>query len=49
MNSRKVADKLAKQLDSIRSKKIQAIKSRISEGKYQVNNLAIAKALFLAR
>ena len=43
------SEKLVKQLSGVRRKKIQKIKSRISSGKYKVDNLRLAKALFMAR
>lgn len=49
MNSLKESEKLAKQLNAIRQKKISRLKSRIVSGKYKVNNMDLAKALFLAR
>ena len=41
--------KLARQMAALRHKKIKALKTKISSGKYHVDNLSIAKALFLAR
>lgn len=49
MNSKKASDKLARELCSVRQKKIMKIKSKIVAGRYRVNNMDLAKALFLAR
>jgi anti-sigma28 factor (negative regulator of flagellin synthesis) len=49
MNTARVSSVLAKQLATIRRKKIQKLKSRIAAGRYSVSNTALAKALFLAR
>ena len=49
MNSYKVSDKLMKQLNSVRQKKISKLKNKIIAGKYRVSNVALAKALFLAQ
>jgi anti-sigma28 factor (negative regulator of flagellin synthesis) len=53
MNTSKIqsdaSGKLARQMASMRHKKIQSLKTKITSGKYRVDNLSIAKALFLAR
>lgn len=49
MNSHKTSEKLLKQLNEVRQKKISRIKSKITAGKYRVSNEALAKALFLAQ
>lgn len=49
MNSGAVSTKILRQLSSVRRKKIQKIKSKITSGKYKVDNLQLAKALFMAR
>lgn len=49
MDSKITSEKLAKQLASIRDKKVKRLKTQISSGKYQVNNFSLAKALFFAR
>lgn len=48
MNSHNATEKLAKELSMVRKKKVQGIKSKILNGKYHVDNLALVKALFLA-
>ena len=48
MNAAKTTERLVRQLSCVRQKKILQIKSKISSGKYKVNNLELAKALFLA-
>ncbi|MCO6432348.1 MAG: flagellar biosynthesis anti-sigma factor FlgM [Deltaproteobacteria bacterium] len=49
MNSKRESEKLAKQLNNLRARKISKLKSRIVAGKYHVSNMDLAKALFLAR
>lgn len=49
MNSKQESEKLAKQLSNVRQRKIERIKTRIASGRYHVNNMELAKALFLAR
>lgn len=48
MNAESATEKLVKELSMVRKRKIQQIKSRISAGKYRVNNVQLVKALFLA-
>lgn len=54
MNSKHVVTpqasvRLAREMSAVHHKKIRSLKSKISSGKYHVDNLALAKALFLAR
>lgn len=49
MNTARVSSELAKELATIRRKKIQRLKAKIAAGKYSVSNAALAKALFLAQ
>lgn len=49
MNSKKTSEKLARQLSAMRHKKVLALKSRISSGRYKVDNATLAKALFLSQ
>ena len=48
MNSKKVSERLEKELLQVRQKKIQRLRSRINTGRYYVNNLELAKALLLS-
>jgi|GEM_PF-6936467 len=48
MDSSSVAERLVKELSTVRKKKIQQIKSKISAGKYRVSNIELLKALFMA-
>jgi anti-sigma28 factor (negative regulator of flagellin synthesis) len=48
MNSNLVTVRLAKELSVVRKKKVQQIKSKLSTGKYRVDNLELVKALFLS-
>lgn len=45
MNAKKITSKLAKQLSTVRNKKVQKLKAQISSGQYQVNNLDLARAI----
>jgi anti-sigma28 factor (negative regulator of flagellin synthesis) len=47
MNSKKATEKLARELDAIRYRKIRKIKDRICSGTYRVSNKLLAKALFV--
>lgn len=49
MNTARVSSELAKELASIRRKKIQKLKAKIAAGRYTVSNAVLAKALFLAQ
>ena len=49
MNPKKESDKIAKQLSSVRQKKIAKLKAQITTGRYHITNAALAKALFLAQ
>ena len=49
MNCRRESSRIARQLTTVRQKKIDKIKTKILAGKYRIDNLEIAKALFLAR
>ena len=52
MNSEVATAKLEKQLTNIsagRRKKIAKLKNKVDSGKYKIDNLALAKALFMAR
>lgn len=49
INSKRESEKLAKELASVRQKKISRIKTRIASGKYKISACELAKALFLAR
>ncbi len=48
MNAKRTSEKLARQLRSVRQKRIQSLKSKIVNGRYKVDNSLVAKALFLA-
>lgn len=41
-------EKLAKQLQAIREKKIRKLKAKLSEGRYEVQNAKIARNLFIS-
>lgn len=47
MNTVLTSKKLERQLSSVRHSKVKRLKSRIATGKYKINNLALARALFL--
>lgn len=49
MNSQLASEKMKKQLKAVRSKKIKRLKAQISSGSYRVDNLRVAKALFLSQ
>ena len=49
MNSSAHTDKVMQQLTKIRRKRVSKIKNKINSGQYHIDNLAIAKALFLAK
>lgn len=49
MDSKKASEKLERQLSSVRNRKIQKLKNRISSGKYHIDTFCLAKALFLSR
>lgn len=49
MDSKSGSEKLLRQLSKIRRKKISKLKNKITSGKYKVDNLSLAKALFLSR
>ena len=49
MNKKKQTDKMARELISVRLKKINRLKQKIHSGKYKVNNEELAKALFLSQ
>lgn len=48
MNSQVASEKIVTQLSGVRRKKIQKIKNKISSGKYRIDNVRLAKALFMA-
>jgi anti-sigma28 factor (negative regulator of flagellin synthesis) len=48
MNSKKESEKLAKELEAVRYRKIRKIRSRISSGSYHISNKLLAKSLFIA-
>ena len=43
------AEKVAKELSHVRKKKMAKIRKRIQNGKYEVSNWDLAKALFLSQ
>ncbi|NMC62604.1 MAG: flagellar biosynthesis anti-sigma factor FlgM [SAR324 cluster bacterium] len=49
MDPQKTSKKFAKQLNSLRHKKVLSLKNRIAKGKYKISNLEIAKALFMSQ
>ncbi len=49
MESQVASEKIVTQLSGVRRKKIQKIKNKISSGKYRIDNVRLAKALFMAR
>ena len=49
MNSKRTSNVIARQMDSVRKKKIKKLKNRIVSGKYQINNMELAISLFMAR
>jgi len=49
MNSEIASAKLVRQLSSVRRKKIAKLKTKVVSGKYKIDNLALAKALFMSR
>ncbi len=49
MDSKEASNKLLKQLEKTRQKKIQKLKHRIGTGKYHVDTIELAKALFMSR
>ena len=49
MQTKNTADKLKKELERARARKVASLKNKIESGNYQVSNIAVAKALFLAQ
>ncbi|MBN8549148.1 MAG: flagellar biosynthesis anti-sigma factor FlgM [Deltaproteobacteria bacterium] len=49
METQVTSEKMVNQLSGVRRKKIQKIKNKISSGKYRIDNVRLAKALFMAR
>lgn len=49
MNQAVASEKIVRELSNVRRKKIQKIKSKITSGKYRIDNVRLAKALFMAR
>ena len=49
MDPKKTSQKMARQLNNVRHKKIANLKTRIAKGKYRISNSELAKALFLAQ
>jgi anti-sigma28 factor (negative regulator of flagellin synthesis) len=49
MSSNVASEKLVRQLSGVRRKKIEKLKTKITSGKYKIDNLRLAKALFMAR
>ncbi len=49
MQTKTIAEKLKRDLLKARAKKVASIKNKIDSGKYNINNLALAKALFLSQ
>ena len=49
MNSVVESSKLEKDLNRVRNKKISKLKQKIASGKYRVDNMRLAQALFMAR
>ncbi|MBX7145255.1 MAG: flagellar biosynthesis anti-sigma factor FlgM [Oligoflexia bacterium] len=49
MNSRIASEKIVQQLSNVRRRKIKRLKTKITSGKYRIDNLSLAKALFLSR
>lgn len=47
LDSKKTTDKLKRQLENVRRRKIAKMKSRIGSGSYRVSSEAVAKALLL--
>ena len=47
--SSKASERIMRQLSTVRRKKIEKLKNKIVSGKYKVDNLSLAKALFMAR
>lgn len=45
----RTSEKIAKQLSTLRQRKIKQLKLKIEAGQYQIDNAALARALFLAR
>ena len=48
MDAKKTSERLARQLEMVRQTKVKKIKERLSKGNYKVENVVIAKALFIA-
>ncbi len=48
MNCRKTSEKLARQMESVRHKRVMSVKHRIASGRYKISNQTLARALFLA-
>ena len=49
MNSKKASERLARQLNQVRQKKVEKLKAQIVTGQYQVNNSAVARSLFFSK
>ena len=49
LDSNEVSNKLLKQLEKTRQKKIKKLKTRIGSGKYHVDAMTLARALFMSR
>lgn len=48
IDSRKVSEKLARQLSGVRRKRILAIRAKILSGRYKINASKLVKALLLS-
>jgi len=45
----RTAEKIARQLNAVRQRRIKALKNKIASGQYLVDNAVLARALFMAR
>lgn len=43
------AEKLQRQMSAVRQRKIKQLKTKIAAGRYEVNNMRLAIALFMAQ
>jgi len=49
MHSELASAKIERELNKVRAKKIAKLRDKIASGKYHVDNVKLAKALFMAR
>ena len=49
MDAKKTSQKMARQLQNVRHRRIANLKMRIAKGKYRISNAELAKALFMSQ